>query len=178
MKKKLLFIIVLLLITGCSMFGSTPDTTVKNFFNKYRNNDETVVSELNDYLNSEDMDEETLKEYKEVYLRQYSNIDYKIKDTKIDGDKATVEVEIKVYDYYKTNNETSDYFNDNKDKFLKEDGDIDINKYIEYRINKLLETTDQVTYTLNLNLVKTDDTWEIEPLTNEELEKIHGTYAY
>ena len=53
-----------------------------------------------------------------------------------------------------------------------------VSKYFTYKIRKLLDTTDTVNYTLTLNLKKNDDKWEIEPLTNEELMKLHGTYEY
>ena len=48
----------------------------------------------------------------------------------------------------------------------------------EDEINKLLDTTDKVSYTLDLNLNKNNNKWEIEPLTNEQLTKLHGTYEY
>ena len=49
---------------------------------------------------------------------------------------------------------------------------------LKYKINKLLDTTDKVSYTLDLNLNKNNNKWEIEPLTNEQLTKLHGTYEY
>ena len=55
---------------------------------------------------------------------------------------------------------------------------IDFSKYFEYKIKQLLDTTDTVDYTITLNLKKNNDKWEVEPLTNEELEKLHGTYEY
>lgn len=42
----------------------------------------------------------------------------------------------------------------------------------------MLDTTDTVDYTLTINLKKKDSKWEVEPLTHEELTKLHGTYEY
>lgn len=177
--KKILSILLLsfVLLTGCSL-NNGPEKAVKNFFRKYKNNDQVVIDELNEYLSEEKLDEETITKYREIYLRQYSNLAYKIKEERIDGDKATVSVEITVYDYYKTNKESGKYFTENNSLFLTADGDIDLSKYLKYKINKLLDTDDLVNYTLDIELTKIDNKWEIEPLTNEQLTKLHGTYEY
>lgn len=179
MKKVFVLLLVsIMCLTGCALLSSSPKDEVSKFFNKYKNNDQVVINELNDFLAGEDLDDETLEDYREIYLRQYSNMDYVIKDELIDGDKATVEVQITVFDYYKTNKLAGDYFTANQADFIDEDGDIDLTKYLAYKLNKLLDTTDTVNYTLTLNLNKTDDNWEIEPLTTEQLTKLHGTYEY
>lgn len=179
MRKYLFFIVIsVVLLTGCAFLGNTPKDEVAKFLNNYKNNSESVVNELEDYLKDQDLDEDTYQDYKELYLRQYSNLKYEIKDQKIDGDNAIVDVQIKVFDYYKTDKLTGDYFTANQADFVDADGDVDFSKYFAYKINKLLDTTDTVDYTLTLNLKKNDDKWEIEPLTNEELKKLHGTYEY
>ena len=134
--------------------------------------------ELDEYLASQDLEEETLKDYKELYLKQYSNLKYDIKDEKINGDSAIVEVQITVFDYYKSDKLAGDYFTANQADFVDDDGDIDFSKYFAYKIRKMLDTTDTVDYTLTINLKKKDSKWEVEPLTHEELTKLHGTYEY
>lgn len=178
MKKILLIILSIIIITGCSLVPGGPSDVVKDFLSKYKNNDQVVIDELNNYLSGENLDEATIKEYREIYTRQYSNMSYKIKGERIDGDKATVTVEITVYDYYKTNKEAGEYFSSNSQEFIDSKGDIDLSKFLKYKINKLLDTTDKVSYTLDLNLNKNNNKWEIEPLTNEQLTKLHGTYEY
>ncbi len=179
MKKILVLLMVtLLVVTGCKAFEDTPTKVVNRFLNNYKNNDEAVINELNDYLATQDLDEETLEDYREIYLRQYSNMDFVIKNEKIDGDKADVDVQITVYDYYKTNMASGDYFTANQADFVDDNGDVDISKYLAYKIKKMLDTTDTVDYTLTINLNKINDKWEIEPLTTEQLSKLHGTYEY
>lgn len=179
MKKILvLFMVSVLMLTGCTLMGG-PKSEVEKFLNKYKNNDTVVVNELNEYLNTQELDEDELKDYREIYLRQYSNMDYKIKDEKIDGNKATVTVEVSVFDYYKANKDAGDYFTANQADFVDDDGDVDFGKYFTYKIKKLLDTTDKVTYTLDIKLDKNDNgDWEIESLTEEQLTKLHGTYEY
>ncbi len=174
----ILLIASLVLLSGCAFLGNTPKDEVKKFLNNYKNNSESVINELNDYLEEQNLEEDTLEDYRELYLRQYSNLKYKIKDEKIDGNNATVDVQITVFDYYKTDKLSSDYFTANQADFIDEDGDVDFTKYFAYKVNKLLDTTDTVDYLLTLNLKKNDNKWEIEPLTSEQLMKLHGTYEY
>ena len=103
---------------------------------------------------------------------------YEIKNETIDGKTAVVEVEIKVYDYYKVNQEAENYFNNNQSEFKMEDGTIDITKYNEYKLNALDKANDKVTYTLNLTLSQDNDNWVLDDLTDTEISKIHGLYAY
>lgn len=179
MKKILVLLIAAcILVTGCTLMGG-PKKATEKFLNKYRNNDTVVVNELNDYLSTQDLDDEELEDYREIYLRQYSNLDYEIKDEEIDGDKAKVKVQIAVFDYYKTNKAAGDYFTANQADFVDPDGDVDFGKYFTYKMKKLLDTTDKVEYTLELNLTKNENgEWEIDPLTAEQLTKLHGTYEY
>ena len=180
MKKIFAMLLVsVLLLTGCAMLGSSPKDEAAKFLNNYKKNSESVTKELDDYLATQDLDEETLKDYKELYLKQYSNLKYEIKDEKIDGDTAIVEAQITVFDYYKTDKLAGDYFTANQADLVDDDGDVDFSKYFAYKIGKMLDTTDTVDYTLTLNLKKNEDNmWEVEPLTNEELMKLHGTYEY
>lgn len=179
MKKIITLLVVsIICLTGCALLNKTPTDVVEKFLNNYKNNDKVVVDELNDYLATEELKEDEMKDYREIYLRQYSNLKYVVKNERIDGDKAEVEVQITVYDYYKTNKASGDYLTTNKDDFVGNDGNIDLSKYLAYKINKLLDTTDTVDYTLTLTLNKVDNKWEIDPLTTEQLTKLHGTYEY
>lgn len=181
MKRFVLLLAVLLLMlttTGCSLMAKTPSDAVSKFLNKYKNNDTVVINELNEFLDQEDLDDDAKEDYREIYLRQYSNMKYEIKDETIDGDTAEVKVQVTVFDYYKTNMTSGDYFTANQADFIDDDGDVDLTKYVAYKINKLLDTTDTVDYTLNITLQKNDGEWEVDPLTSEDLSKIHGTYEY
>ncbi len=133
MKKIFTFIAVLFIVTGCTLLGSAPKDAVSRFLNNYKNNSESVQKELDEYLDSQDLNEETLKDYKELYLKQYSNLKYEIKSEKIDGDSALVEVQITVFDYYKSDKLAGDYFTANQADFVDDDGDVDFSKYFAYK---------------------------------------------
>ena len=79
MKKiKVLFISILMLIltTACTL-GSTPTSAVEKLFASYNNNDEEILVELDDYVNTSNLTEEQNKKYKEVVnTDEYNNYYY------------------------------------------------------------------------------------------------------
>ena len=106
MKKFILYfscIMAVILLSGCSM-DNTPTKKVENFLDSYRNQDETVINQLKDMVDMDNlMNEDQKNTYSDIMKRQYEDLTYEIKDEVIDGDNATVTVEIEVYDYYKVN---------------------------------------------------------------------------
>lgn len=176
MKKKLLFIIGLFILS-ISLFGcgnmNTPRKKVEMLLMSYRNNGESIISELNDYLSTLMIEDEYFEDYKKVYLRQYQDLTYEIKDERIDGDNAVVTAQIEVYDYYQTENNVNDYITNNPEEFINGE-----KSSILYRIEELNKENSRVTYTLDINLTKVNDEWTIDALTDEDLAKIHGTYAH
>lgn len=181
MKKMLIAFIMVLFLTGCNNdLMNTPTKRVETMLNNYVTLDEAVVDDLDNTLLEETvMTNEQKSRYKDILKRQYQNLSYEIKDETIDGDTATVEVEIEVYDYRKIIDAADDYLNNNQDEFLTEDGTTtDISKFNDYKLDLLEKAKDKVTYTLNLTLKKVDDKWTLDDLTDTEISKIHGLYAY
>lgn len=179
MKKKIILISLFMLcfiLTGCSL-NNTPKAKVETLLMKYQKNSDSVMSELDDYLNTLDIQDDAHEEYKKVYTKQYSDLTYSIKNEMIDGDTATVTTQIEVYDYYKTDNDATKYVSDNPDKFSTNNV-YDSKKVLEYKIDKLTNAKDRVTYTVVFNLTKIDNEWKVDNLSNEDLEKIHGIYAH
>ena len=180
MKKRIIILFSLLafilMLTGCTM-NNSPRAKVETILMKYQKNSDSVVSELNDYLDTLNIPDDSHEEYKKIYLKQYSDLKYNIKDEMIDGDTATVTVQIEVYDYYKIENVATKYINDNPDKFSTNDV-YDSTKVLEYKLDKFNNAKDRVTYRINFNLTKIDNEWTVDNLSNEDLEKIHGIYAH
>lgn len=179
MKKKIILISLFMLcfiLTGCSL-NNTPKAKVETLLMKYQKNSDSVMSELDDYLNTLNIKDDAHEEYKKVYTKQYSDLTYNIKDEMIDGDTATVTTQIEVYDYYKIDNDATKYVSDNLDKFSTNNV-YDSKKVLEYKIDKLTNAKDRVTYTIVFNLTKVDNEWKVDNLSNEDLEKIHGIYAH
>lgn len=176
MKKILLIIVSILMLTGC-MSNNTPTSKVEALLNKYNSNDESIVTELRDYLNSFDLDDDTKGKYEKVYLKQFSDLTYEIKEEEIDGDTAEVTVQISVYDYYKSETESNAYLLEHKEDFYK-DNVYDKTLFETFKLEQLEKVKDRVDYTIEFDLKKVDNEWQIDPLTDEQLQKIHGIYAY
>ena len=179
MKKKILsliMIVMLILTTACSM-GNTPTSAVERLLSKYNTNDEEILVELDDYINDSDLTNEQSKKYKDVYLKQFKDMKYEIKNEKIDGDNAVVTVQITVYDYYTAEKEANDYLSKNPDEF-KTDGEYDKSLFTDYKLKMFNDVNDTVDYTIDFTLTKIDNKWEVNDLTTEQLEKIHGVYKY
>ena len=180
MKKILVFLVMILfIITGCNDLMNTPVKKVENLLNNYQKKDDEVLKQLNDILLSDALlSVEQRDKYKELMERQYSNMTYKIKNEAMDGKTAVVEVEIEVYDYNRAITEAEDYLLSNPSEFQDEEGNVNSSKYNDYKLTKMEEINDRVSFTINFTLSKIDDEWIVDDLTEAERMKIHGLYAY
>lgn len=179
MKRRLLLFIsafILLFTLGCGMMN-TPKEKIRELLNKYQNNNDVVVTELTDFLDTLTIDTAHYDKYKNIYLKQYKDLTYEIKDEKIDGDNAVVTTQVEVYDYYTVENDVTTYVSTNPDEF-NENGTYSTTKALDYKIEQLNKTDKRITYTIDFILTKIDGKWVVDSLTNEELEKIHGTYIH
>ncbi|MBQ3020994.1 MAG: hypothetical protein IJD92_02065 [Bacilli bacterium] len=179
MRKKItLFIMIfmLLITAGCSL-GNTPTSSVERVLSKYNTNDEDIVLELDDYVNNSNLTKEQSEKYKEVYLKQFKDMKYEIKNETIEGNTAVVTVQLTVYDYYSAEKEANEYLTNNPNEF-KTDEVYDETLFTNYKLERLSKVKDKVDYTIDFTLTKVDNSWEVNDLTNEQLEKIHGVYAY
>ena len=175
----LIFLLGLVLVTGCDNLMNTPTKKVENLLSKYQKNDEVVINQLGDTLLSDTILSVSQKDkYKELMERQYKNLMYTIKNEAIDGKTAVVEAEIEVYDYNKAIVESENYLLANQGEFQDEMGNVDTTKYNDYKLNAISNMKDRVTYTINFTLSKVDEEWIVDDLTETERMKIHGLYAY
>lgn len=192
MKKVLLGIFVILL-TACSFgMNNTPKAKVKELLDRYKNQDSTVITNLEDAID-EEYSGEFKDRYKTLMLNQYKNLEYKITDEIIDGDTAIVSVDVTVYDYGSAIDAANEYLDEHEKEFYKkhntnnelneeentlnnDKNTIDYNKFIDYKLKLLEEVTDRKTYSIDFTLSKENDEWILDNLTNESMKKLHGLY--
>ena len=166
MRKKIIILsAVLMLLVGCSM-ANTPTALVEDLLSKYQKLDNDINTGINNVLDEQNLTDEHKDRYRKLLENQYKNLSYEIKDEQVDGDHATIVVEIEVLDY---KNAISDLTFDStvytKDSFDEE------------KLNRLEATNNKVTYTIDLTLTKDEDgNWRLDPLTNEQIKKIQGMY--
>lgn len=174
MKKILLGLLVLTLCACTLNIAGDPKDKVKEFLDMYKNQDSSVISDLEDIISSE-YKEENKERYKNLMINQYKDMEYDITDEIIEDDEAIVTVDIKVYDYSKAIEYSNNYLVNHKEEFLKDD-EIDQEKYTKYKLDELEKVSDKKTYTINFILNKKDNEWVVSPLSNSDIEKIHGLY--
>ena len=187
----------MLLVAGCTNTMETPTTKVEEYLGKYQRLDDDVSTQLDQVLDDDNtMSDDQKDQYRALMEKQYQNLSYKIENEEINGDSATVDVEIEVLDYATTIADAKEYYQEHKDEIEKENdqeqSDNDnvvedavegteeaIEKsaaFIDYKLKELESVSDTTTYTITFHLTKEDGEWQIQNLSDLDLEKIHGLY--
>lgn len=182
MKKVLIFLSAVLLMTGCSIgkdMSNTPTKKVEEYLGNYQTLHSNVIEKLDSIVDLELTFTDTQKgTYKDMLKKHYQDLTYEIKEETVNGDKATVEAEIEVNDYSKTLKEVDAYRETNAKEFTLEDGTFDESKYNDYKLDQLKKSTERVKYTIYFSLTKNNDEWVLDDLTETEENKILGIYEY
>ena len=184
-------------IVGCTNTANTPTERVEEFLGKYQSMDSDVLTQLDQVISDDTtMSDEQKDEYRALMEKQYQNISYKIEEENIEGDSATVDVEIEVLDYATKINEAKEYYEEHKDEIEKEnqeeqsdnnnvvedavEGAEEVIKesaaFIDYKLKELESVTDTTTYTITFYLTKEDGEWKLQDISDQDREKIHGLY--
>lgn len=171
-----------LILAGCSLgknMSNTPTKRVEEYLNNYQTLNSNVLSELDSIVNLEEtFDEDQKTTYKDLLKKHYQDLTYVIKDETVNGDKATVEVEIEVNDYTKALKEAESYKTTNEKDLLDDTGAFDEKKYNDYKLDLLKSNKERVKYTIYFSLTKLNDKWTLDELTETEQDKILGIYEY
>lgn len=183
MKKYLkltLIAVFVLLLAGCGCMRQTAKGRVEEFLDQYRNLSANVLGDLDEVVDADtNLNDEQKEKYRDILKKQYSDLNYEIINETYDGDTATVEAKITVYDLYKVQKDAAVYLNEHREEFNNENGEYDNTKFMDYKLEQMQKINDTVEYTINFNLTKDEnDVWQISELSQDDLEKIHGIYNY
>ena len=182
MKKTIIILLIFLLMSGCSLknIDNTPTKQVETFFNNYQTLDKKVLDDLDIVIAKQtNFTDKQKEEYRNILKKHYQDLTYEIKDETINGNRANVEVEIEVTDFYKVLNESNEYLKNNSNEFYDQQNNYDESKFINYQLDKLKDANETVKYTLNLTLVKNDDgDWILDDIDDIQEKKILGIYEY
>lgn len=179
MKKYVLAIVMaVLFLCGCDSMMNTPTKRVEEFLNKYQKQDSQILTQLDSAISNGNytFTDTQMGDYKDLMKNQYKNLTYTIKEEIVDGNNATVTVEIEVYDYNSAITQAEQYYISNADEFKNQAGELDNEKYMNYKIQKMKEIKDRIKYTLNLTLTKEDKKWVLNDISEMDRQKIHGMY--
>lgn len=188
---------LLIFLAGCSTSMNTPTSKVEEFLGKYQKMDDDVSVQLDEVLSKDDtMTAEQKDKYRSILEKQYQNLSYKIENEEINGEEATVDVEIEVLDYATTIRDAKKYYEEHKEEIEssneKEQSDNDnlledavggseeaienSAAYIDYKLKELQNVSDTTTYNITFYLTKKNGEWQLQNITDLDLQKIHGLY--
>lgn len=170
--------VIALFISGCacSMNDNKPNEAIETLFEKYRNKDENVLTQLKQTIEGEVLNDDNKVKYQALMERQYDSFSYVIKDVETNDDSATSLVEITVLNYKGALEEAEEELKNHPEKFNDEDGKFSEDKYTKYKIELMEKVEDTTTYTINLNLTKEAGMWKVDELTKDDIKKLHGVY--
>lgn len=177
-KKIGIYLILLLIISGCALTSEKASDAVKEYLSKYNQKNDAILVQLDALIEEENLSEKQSKTYKEIMEKQYEDLKYKIEEEAYDGDEATIVTKITVYDLYKAQKEAENYKMSHSEEFLNENKVYDASKFLDYKLEKMKKNTEKIEYTINFKVVKKEGKWIIEKVETEDLEKIHGIYNY
>ena len=161
------------MLFGC--IELTPKQRAEELLNKYIKNDKEVMKELDEYIEKQELNPKQKEIYKEVLQNEYAGIKYKIVNETIKGNKAIVTAKIKVKNLYKIEKDAIDYMHNNPNEFLTE-RKFNQNKFLNYKLEQMLNRTDKTSYMIDINMTKKNNIWFINKLSDETIKKIHGLY--
>ena len=203
--KKIILPLIVILLSACTLGGAmTPKQKVSEFLDKYKNQDQSILSQLEEVVNNEYTNTDYRDRYKKLMTNQYKNLEYEVKDEVVEDDNAVVEVEITVYDYGTAIRNANDYLNSNQSEFMTSptieitdandetskdtennvtnstDNNVtstyDQDKFINYKLTQMENVTNTIKYTIQFTLSKVNNEWQMDALSNTDMEKLHGIY--
>lgn len=176
--KVLSIVLVIFSLTACSLMKKTAKGAVEDYLNQYKDLSANVLSEMESVLNEENLSDTQKEVYRDALKKQYADLKYEIISESYDGDTATVEVKITVYDLYKVQKDADKYASEHIDEF-RDNGVYNADLFMDYKLKQMKETKDTVDYTVTFNLDKNEKgNYQVINVSNETLEKIHGIYNY
>lgn len=192
--KKIFLGLLVILLSACSIgAATTPKQKVSEFLDKYKSENTDIIEDLVNTIKADINLADHQERYKTLMTKQYKNLEYEIKDEIIEDTNAVVEAEITVYDYGSAIRKANEYLNSNPDKFKKDpDNQVNTNeasddtttttsydedKFMEYKISEMEKVSDTVKYTIEFTLTKVNDEWQIDQLSDSDIEKLHGIYV-
>lgn len=176
--KVLSIVLVIFSLTACSLMKKTAKGAVEDYLNQYKSLSANVLSDMESVLNNENLSDAQKEVYRDALKKQYEDLKYEIISEAYDGDTATVDVKITVYDLYKVQKDADKYASEHIEEF-RDNGVYNSDLFMDYKLKQMKETKDTIDYTITFNLEKKENgNYQVINVSDEALEKIHGIYNY
>ena len=175
MKKILSLIILLIVLSGCG--SNTARMSVENYLKKYKTLDSEVLVDMEGVIAKEDLTKDQEEKYRNILKKQYKDLTYEVISEEYDDEVSYVTVKINVYDLYQAQSDALVYLENNKEEFYT-NGEYDLEKYVNYKLDKMLKKNDRIDYTLVFTVTKENNEYIVSELGTDEIKKIHAIYNY
>lgn len=164
------------------------EDTIKNDITNATHRDRYKTLMTNQYKNMEyEIKEEIIEENNAVVEVEITVYDYAsaIRNSneylnnnpdKFTKDEKTTIEEKDVDDDTTTGDDTTTE-DTNPDKDNKTTKDYDEDKFMDYKLKEMEKVTDTVKYTIEFTLTKVNGEWQLDALSNSDIEKLHGIYV-
>ena len=176
MKKIISLLVLIIMLTGCG--NNTARNAVESYMKKYKTLDSEVLVDMENTINKENLTNEQKEKYRDILKKQYKDLSFNIIEEEYDEEVSYVTVKIEVYNLYKAQSDATIYLENNPQEFYSDNNEYDINKFIDYKLDRMKNMTERIDYTITLNVTKENDKYVVENPTENDLKKIHGIYNY
>lgn len=176
MKKIISLLILVLFLTGCG--NNTARNAVESYMKKYKTLDSEVLVDMENTIEKENLSNEQKEKYRDILKKQYKDLSFDILEEEYDDEVSYVTVKVEVYDLYKAGRDATIYLENNPQEFYNDNNEYDINKFIDYKLERMKDMTSRIDYTITLTVTKENDKYVVENPTENDLRKIHGVYNY
>lgn len=148
--------------------------------NQYKNMEYEIIEEIVEEDNAVVEVEITVYDYASA-IRNSNDYLNNNPDKFTNEDQATIDTD----DNTENNNDTDMINEENaEDETTKESdndsgiiGNYDEDKFMDYKLSQMENVTDTVKYTIEFTLTKVNDEWQLDELSNSDIEKLHGIYV-
>ena len=176
MKKLFSLLLISLLLCGCGK--NTAKDAVESYLKKYKTLNSEVLLDLERVIDKENLEDEEKTKYRNILKKQYKDLNYQVTEEEYDNDITYITVKIEVYDLKKAQDDAYIYMENHSEEFKDENGNIDEDKYLNYKLDKMKDTTERREYEIVFTVTKEDKEYVVEQPTETDLLKIHGVYNY
>ncbi len=170
----ILMIVLIVFLLNNKHFGENknPRELVKEYMEKYKKLDESIVKEIK-YPFDDELSNIQKERYEGIVKFKYEQINYNIidnEDTTISEHDAVLNVQISTIDISAAYEKASTYVENHKEEFKT------VSDEIEYKLDVISKYNLREEYQITFNLYKQGDKWILSDLSKADLKKIQGLY--
>lgn len=143
--------------------------------NQYKNMEYEIKDEIIEDDNAVVEVEITVYDYSSALKNANTYLNEHLDEFKKDVKETANEITDKVKEAADDVKEAVDNATNNDDN--KTSTDYDETKFMDYKLSLMEKVTDTVKYTIEFTLTKTNGEWQIDALSNSDIEKLHGIYV-